>query len=129
MKKLLIVFAIPVMVQLILLPYWFVKVGYQHIDASIISIFVSILVPIYLLVINLVLKGYRYGVIRIHFIMLAVVILGVLLGMMGWSRFDIYKMWHPDTMTAGFNKFFLQFGGVLVFISFIASYIIKSIKE
>ena len=128
MKKLLLLI-IPAMIQLILIPMWFLKIDYRYIDASIISMVVCVLTPIYLLIINLIFKGYQYGIVKIHLIMLAVVILGVVFSMIGWSRFDIHKILHPDGLTAGFNKFFLQFGGTLVVISFIVSYITKLVKK
>ena len=128
MKKLLLL-TIPAMIQLILIPMWFIEIDYRYIDASIISIVVCVLTPTYLLIMNLVFKEYQYGIVKIHLIMLAVVILGVVFSMIGWSRFDIHKILHPDGLTAGFNKFFLQFGGALVIISLIVSYIAKLIRK
>lgn len=123
----MILYAIPVLIQIVLIPLWY-KMSYQYVDASTISIAVCILTPIYLLIVNLILKGYQHGIIKVHLIMLAIIILGVIFSMIGWSEFDMDKILHPDGLTDGFNKFFLQFGGIMTVVSVIISYVVKLVK-
>ena len=112
-----------------MLPIWFVKIDYRIIDVSVVNIGVSLLTSIYLVIINISLKGYSYDLIRIHILMFVVVALSIFLGYLGWSKLNMDTFWHPDGLTAGFVKFFLQFGEGIVVISLIISYIVKLIKN
>ena len=125
----MMLYSVPALIQGVLIPFWFLKVDARYVDASIISIVICLLTPIYLIIINFIFQGYKYGILRLHLFMLGIVILGVIFSRLGWSRFDFNKFMHPDPLTAGFNKSFIWFGEIGVFISLIVSYIIKLVKR
>ena len=127
MKKTIVLYFIPVFIQIILIPFWY-KIGYKYIDASIISILTCLLTPIYLVIINLVFGNYKQGIIFLHIGMLAIIGLGVLFSHIGWGMLS-RDFFNPDPMTVAFEKFYLQFGAIVVLISFIVSFIVKQVKK
>ena len=129
MKKILLFYSIPIMIQLISIPIWLVDINYRYVDVSIINIVLCLLLPFYLVLINGMLKGYKQGLIKIHIIMLINILLCLFLGYLGWSKLNIERIYNPDPMTAALEIFFIQYGIVIVVISFVVSSIIKLVKK
>lgn len=126
LKKLILLAVLPLFIQIVLIPFWG-KTNAQYVDASIISIIVCLLTPIYLVLINIIYK-HKKNMIVTHIIMASIVIIDVFFSHIGWAGYS-HRFFNPDPMTKAFNIFFLQFGLFFVALSFIISLIIKLYKR
>ena len=129
MKKILILYGVPLFIQIILLPCWFLDLDARYIDASVVSIFIALLSPIYLIVLNFARKDFeKYGMVKTHLLMAFVVCLAEFFHYLGWSEFNTERFIHPDPMTVGLSTGFVKIGIYAITVSFIVSLIIKFIK-
>ena len=86
MKKVLLLYIIPIFIQIVLIPFWLLNLDARYIDASVVSLCVSILSPIYLIVINLIQKHFMvYGITRIHLLMVCSICLAEFFSYIGWT--------------------------------------------
>lgn len=127
MKKFITLYLIPVLLQILLVPFWY-KTSSKYIDASIISIAICIMTPLYLLIINLSFRWYRYKLLKLHLGMLVIIVLTVFFNHIGWAMLS-YKFFRPDPMTKSIQIFFLEWGILVVGVSFLISILVKRIKN
>ena len=129
LKKILWYYVMPVILQIILIPFWPMRTSVPYLAGNTVSLSLCLLTPIYLVIMYWALKQQRFNLVGIHLLMAGVCIIGVIFSYLGWSQFDMYRFLHPDPLTAGFNRSFIRFGVFVVSINMLVSAVIWLIKR
>lgn len=120
----MLMFSIPFIAQILLLPFWFLSYY-----TSCVATLISIISPIYLIIVNLTNKySTEYGYIKIHLLMTMYICITEFISYLGWSKFSVKQFLNPDAMTVALSIGEAKFGLYIIAISFILFSISKIIK-